>query len=152
MTNNQNNDTSYIADLLDKIPDGLIGGKGDKKQEMQNIQENANNSQLENVSVSPRDPEEVTQYGQNLYVVGNITTLGDWSTSSGVKMDANKYTSSNPQWETTVGFQPGVAFEYKYYRTNTDGSVTWETGGNRVYKVGNQCPGGSASTSDTWQN
>ncbi|KAI0171659.1 heterokaryon incompatibility protein Het-C-domain-containing protein [Pestalotiopsis sp. NC0098] len=67
LTNNQNNDTSYIADLLDKIPDGLIGGKGDKKQEMQNIQENANNAQMENVSVSPRDPEEFTQYVQNIF-------------------------------------------------------------------------------------
>ncbi|KAF3023481.1 hypothetical protein G7054_g3502 [Neopestalotiopsis clavispora] len=67
LTQNSKNDTSYIADLLDKIPDGLIGGSGDKKQQMQEIQENANNSQMENVSVSPRDPEEFTQYVQNIF-------------------------------------------------------------------------------------
>lgn len=54
-----------IEDLLNKIPDGILGG--DKKGEMQNIQDNANNSQMQNTQVSPRDPEEFTQYVQNIF-------------------------------------------------------------------------------------
>ncbi|KAK9775469.1 putative Heterokaryon incompatibility protein Het-C-domain-containing protein [Seiridium cardinale] len=67
LQNNSKNDTSYIEDLLDKIPDGLIGGGGDKKQELHEIQDNANSSQLENMSVSPREPEEYTRYIQDIF-------------------------------------------------------------------------------------
>lgn len=54
-----------IEDLLNKIPDGILGG--DKKSEMQNIQDNANNSQMQNAQVSPRDPEEFTRYVQDIF-------------------------------------------------------------------------------------
>ncbi|KAI0126354.1 NIMA-interacting protein tinc [Xylariales sp. AK1849] len=69
LQNNSRNDTSIIANLLDKIPDGLFsGGSGDdKKQQMQEIQDNANNSQMQNVRVSPREPEEYTQYVQGIF-------------------------------------------------------------------------------------
>ncbi|RYP10788.1 hypothetical protein DL765_007999 [Monosporascus sp. GIB2] len=59
-------DTSIIEGLLDKIPDGLLGG-GDKKQQMHEIQDNAHNAQMENASISPRDPEEFTLYIQNVF-------------------------------------------------------------------------------------
>ncbi|KAK7984177.1 hypothetical protein PG989_011579 [Apiospora arundinis] len=65
LTNNKNSNTSMIEDLLSKIPDGILGG--DKKGEMQNIQDNAANSQMQNTQVSPRDPEEFTQYVQNVF-------------------------------------------------------------------------------------
>ncbi|KAK3498249.1 heterokaryon incompatibility protein Het-C-domain-containing protein [Neurospora crassa] len=61
----RNGDTSLLRDLLDMIPDGLIGG--DKKNKIDEIQENAANSQLENMSVSPREPEEFTVYVQQVY-------------------------------------------------------------------------------------
>ncbi|KAI3340773.1 NIMA-interacting protein tinc [Ustulina deusta] len=59
-------DTSILADLLDKIPDGVFGGD-DKKQKMNNIQSNAQAAQMENASISPRDPEEFTQYAQQVF-------------------------------------------------------------------------------------
>lgn len=67
LQNNSKNDTSYIEDLLDKIPDGLIGGGGEKKQQMHEIQDNANASQVQNMSVSPREPEEYTRYVQDIF-------------------------------------------------------------------------------------
>lgn len=60
LKDNRNNDTSLLRDLLDKIPDGVLGS--DKKSKVDEIQQNAQASQLENVSVSPREPEEYTQY------------------------------------------------------------------------------------------
>ncbi|KAK8122012.1 Het-C-domain-containing protein [Apiospora sp. TS-2023a] len=65
LTQNKNSNTSMIEDLLNKIPDGILGG--DKKGEMQNIQDNANNSQMQNTQVSPRDPEEFTRYVQDVF-------------------------------------------------------------------------------------
>lgn len=66
LQNNAKNDTSIIEGLLDKIPDGLFGGD-DKKGKMHEIQDNANNSQMENTSISPREPEEFTRYIQDVY-------------------------------------------------------------------------------------
>ncbi|RFN47347.1 het-c protein [Fusarium flagelliforme] len=59
-------DTSMLRDLLDKIPDGIFGDKhqSDRVDELQN---NAAAAQMENTSVSPRDPEEFTQYIQNVF-------------------------------------------------------------------------------------
>lgn len=62
----QNTDTSLLRNLLDKIPDGLFGGD-DKKSKMDNIQQNASSAQVEQMSVSPRDPEEYTLYVQNIF-------------------------------------------------------------------------------------
>ncbi|TRX89704.1 hypothetical protein FHL15_009454 [Xylaria flabelliformis] len=59
-------DTSILADLLDKIPDGVFGGD-DKKQKMNEIQDNAHAAQMENTSISPREPEEFTRYAQQVF-------------------------------------------------------------------------------------
>ncbi|KAI0966431.1 NIMA-interacting protein tinc [Xylaria arbuscula] len=59
-------DTSILSDLLDKIPDGVFGG-GDKKEQMNDIQSNAQAAQMENTSISPREPEEFTRYAQQVF-------------------------------------------------------------------------------------
>ncbi|KAI1209245.1 Het-C-domain-containing protein [Annulohypoxylon truncatum] len=64
--NSRKNDTSIIEGLLDKIPDGILGGD-DKKQKMESIQSNATNAQMANTSISPREPEEFTQYIQQVF-------------------------------------------------------------------------------------
>ncbi|KHN98916.1 NIMA-interacting protein TinC [Metarhizium album ARSEF 1941] len=66
LQDSKNSDTSLLRDLLDKIPDGLLGGK-DQKSRMDQIQDNASSSQIENLSVSPRNPEEFTRYVQQVY-------------------------------------------------------------------------------------
>jgi hypothetical protein len=63
---NSRNDNSVLEDLLDKIPDGIFGGN-DKKGKMSEIQQNANNTQLQNTSISPREPEEFTRYIQDIF-------------------------------------------------------------------------------------
>ncbi|KAI6081889.1 Het-C-domain-containing protein [Hypoxylon rubiginosum] len=65
--NSRKNDTSILEGLLDKIPDGIFGGGGDKKQKLEDIQSNAANAQMANTSISPRDPEEFTQYIQEVF-------------------------------------------------------------------------------------
>lgn len=62
----QNSDTSILRNLLDMIPDGLFGGD-DKKQKLDNIQQNANAAQMDQMQVSPRDPEEYTLYVKNIF-------------------------------------------------------------------------------------
>ncbi|KAF6833388.1 nima-interacting protein [Colletotrichum plurivorum] len=62
----QNNDTSVLRNLLDMIPDGIFGGKHQSNR-VDELQSNATESQLQNMQVSPRDPEEFTQYIQQVF-------------------------------------------------------------------------------------
>ncbi|KND91164.1 hypothetical protein TOPH_03923 [Tolypocladium ophioglossoides CBS 100239] len=62
----QTADTSMLRDLLDKIPDGLFGDKNQGAR-VDEIQSNASAAQMQNTSVSPRDPEEFTLYVRNMY-------------------------------------------------------------------------------------
>lgn len=95
------------------------------------------------------DLTETTTYGEAIYITGNISSLGDWSTNSGIALSASEYTSSDHLWYVTIDFAPGTAFQYKYYKTETDGSVTWEGGNNRQYVV----DGCAATTeNDMWQS
>lgn len=66
LANNQKNDTSYIKDLLDKIPDGIFGGD-DKKQKIDQIQSNATAAQMQQTQISPRNPEEQTLYVKGIF-------------------------------------------------------------------------------------
>ncbi|KAG5930241.1 hypothetical protein E4U53_002282 [Claviceps sorghi] len=66
LQDSKNSDTSVLRELLDKIPDSLFGGKNQKNR-IDEIQGNAASSQVENMSVSPRNPEEFTVYVDQVY-------------------------------------------------------------------------------------
>lgn len=69
-----------------------------------------------------------TQLGQQMYVTGNVAALGNWNTDLGIPVDPASY----PVWRNTVNLPAAQAIQYKYYRKNADGSVTWENrSGNR---------------------
>jgi glucoamylase len=75
-----------------------------------------------------------TQPGQYMYVTGSTAALGNWSTDLGLPVDPANY----PVWSNTVNLPSGSSVQYKYYRKNADGSVTWENlpgGGNRTLNV-----------------
>lgn len=56
----QRADTSLLKELLDKLPPGLLGDT-DQKGKVETLQANAAASQMENMQISPKDPEEFTQ-------------------------------------------------------------------------------------------
>jgi alpha-amylase len=53
-----------------------------------------------------------------------------------------------PTWSATVALPTGTAFQYKYIKKNTDGSITWESDPNRSYTTGT---GATATINDTWR-
>lgn len=93
---------------------------------------------------------DTTVYGENVFMTGNITQLGDWSTSAGVALSAAHYTSSDNVWFLTLDLPAGAAFQYKYYNVD-GGTVTWETGSNRVYVVPETCGVTTAVENDTFR-
>lgn len=95
-----------------------------------------------NCTIAPRSAEStvsigvnaLTQPGQYMYVTGDADALGNWNTDLGLPVDPASY----PVWRNTVNLPSGQSVQYKYYRKNADGSVTWENlsgGGNRTLAV-----------------
>ncbi|RMZ80217.1 hypothetical protein DV737_g3097, partial [Chaetothyriales sp. CBS 132003] len=54
-------DGSILQDLLNSVPKGIFGGK-DEAGKLGELQQNAQNHQMENTRISPREPEEWTKY------------------------------------------------------------------------------------------
>jgi glucoamylase len=78
-----------------------------------------------------------TQSGQSMYVTGDAAALGAWNTSLGLPLDSADY----PVWKNAIHLAAGGAVQYKYYRKNPDGSVTWE-----CYPGGGNCNGNRSLT------
>ncbi|WUH94991.1 alpha-amylase family glycosyl hydrolase [Streptomyces sp. NBC_00433] len=86
-----------------------------------------------------------TVFGQNIYVVGDNSTLGNWNTGSALPLSSASY----PVWKLDVAMAAGTSFQYKYIRKDGSGNVTWESGANRTATVP---AGGKAVLNDTWRN
>ena len=67
-----------------------------------------------------------TEWGQNVYVVGNIPELGSWNTANAVKLDATSY----PTWTGSVSNLPAsTTVEWKCIKQDV-GAVVWQSGVN----------------------
>ncbi|HEY1012076.1 MAG TPA: carbohydrate-binding module family 20 domain-containing protein [Herpetosiphonaceae bacterium] len=85
-----------------------------------------------------------TVMGQNVYVVGNVTALGNWDTSRAVLLSSASY----PVWKGTVTIPASTAVQYKYIKKDGAGNVIWEGGSNRAFTTP---ASGTATRNDTWQ-
>lgn len=56
----QNADTSLLKELLDKLPPGILGDS-DHKGKADQLQANAQAAHMDNLTISPKEPEEVTR-------------------------------------------------------------------------------------------
>lgn len=62
---NSQANNSMLQDLLDQLPDGLIGG-GNQKEKMNKLQENSQAAHMENMEITPKQPEEWTKQLQEM--------------------------------------------------------------------------------------
>jgi alpha-amylase len=86
-----------------------------------------------------------TSWGENIYVTGDNTRLGDWNPDNALKLDPAAY----PVWKLDVSLPAGTSFEYKYLRKDANGKVTWESGANRTATVSSS---GTVVLGDTWRD
>lgn len=89
----------------------------------------------------------VTEYGEDIYVVGNTPELGYWDTDNA---RALSWVDSDT-WSGTVDFTDftkGDDIEFKFI-VKEGSSVTWEGGANHEYTVPSS---GTGSTTKDWQS
>ncbi|KAJ5937057.1 hypothetical protein N7466_003507 [Penicillium verhagenii] len=95
---------------------------------------------------------KTTTWGENIYISGSISELGDWDTSDAVALSATDYTSSNPLWYVVVTIPVGTVFQYKFIEeTSGSSTITWESDPNRSYTVPTGCSGTTATVTATWR-
>jgi alpha-amylase len=74
-----------------------------------------------NFNVSNANPGS----GYSVYLVGNVTELGNWNPANGILMS-----QSGTTWNGQVGLPAGSTIQYKYVLWNGS-NIIWESGNNR---------------------
>lgn len=87
-----------------------------------------------------------TSWGQNLYVTGNLPDLGNWDPAKAVPLTTGATTY--PIWSGAHQLPPNTTVQYKYFKKNPDGTITWENGDNRTVVTP---PTGTLTLNDTWR-
>lgn len=73
-----------------------------------------------------------TNWGQNVYISGNCTELGNWD----IKAAAGPAVCPNyPTWNLTAYLMPGTTIEFKAIKKDEAGNVVWQEGNNHTYTV-----------------
>jgi glucoamylase len=76
-----------------------------------------------------------SQNGEQLYLGGDSAALGNWNPDLALPLALHR----DAQWGNTVNLPADQPLNYKYFRKNRDGSVTWESrNGNRQVRTPTQ--------------
>ncbi|SDL05004.1 alpha-amylase [Glycomyces sambucus] len=84
-----------------------------------------------------------TNMGDEVYIVGSIPQLGNWTAIAPAHLSGATY----PTWKGTVSVPAGTTFQYKYVIVRANGSYTWESIGNRTATVPSS---GCLQLNQTW--
>ncbi|KAF2196784.1 glucoamylase precursor [Delitschia confertaspora ATCC 74209] len=90
-----------------------------------------------------------TYYGENIYLTGNVTELGNWRTSDSIPGDAGGYTSERPLWKFEVELPENEVVGYGYLRLEDDGEWLKETA-NRTVSVPKCGASETVTVQDAW--
>lgn len=91
-----------------------------------------------------------TTFGDNIFVTGQLTQLGNWNPADAKPLSASRYTSSDPLWSATIELPAATLFEYKYIRKTASGQVVWESDPNRRFTTSSGC-GSSITVNDLFR-
>jgi len=75
-----------------------------------------------------------TYYGENIYLTGNTTDLGEWRPQNSLPGSAIGYTSERPLWTFEVELPANESVKYNYLRKEDGGEWLNETI-SRTYRV-----------------
>ena len=90
-----------------------------------------------------------TNYGENIYIVGNIPELGNWDPDNCTEALLNP---NYPEWFLPVSVPAGTQIEFKFIKKDSTGAITWESGENRVITSSPDSAGSVDTELYYWQN
>ncbi|WGL17823.1 carbohydrate-binding module family 20 domain-containing protein [Microbulbifer bruguierae] len=76
-----------------------------------------------------------TYWGQSVYVVGNISELGNWNPASAQKLNPDNY----PSWNGSINLPTDQAVEWKCLKReeqNPSAGIEWQNGSNNSFTSG----------------
>lgn len=88
-----------------------------------------------------------TAMGENIYIVGNIPELGSWDPDNCTEAMLNP---NYPEWFLPVSVPAGTQIEFKFIKKDANGTVTWESGENRVITSSSSSAGSIDTEVYTW--
>jgi glycosidase len=84
-----------------------------------------------------------TNVGDNIYLTGSVSELGNWSTSASVAIGP-MLAPNYPTWFVTASVPACATVQFKFIKIASGGAVTWENGSNHSYTA--PCSGTGATT------
>lgn len=90
-----------------------------------------------------------TNYGENIYIVGNIPELGNWDPDNCTEALLNP---NYPEWFLPVSVPAGTQIEFKFIKKDSTGAITWESGENRVITSSPDSAGSVDTELYYWRN
>lgn len=70
-----------------------------------------------------------TNFGENIYIVGNIPELGNWDPDHCTEALLNP---NYPEWFLPVSVPADTTIEFKFIKKDAQGNVIWESGSNHT--------------------
>lgn len=90
-----------------------------------------------------------TLMGENIYIVGNIPELGNWNPDKCTEAMLNP---NYPEWFLPVSVPVGTTIEFKFIKKDANGTITWESGENRVITSSPESAGSIDTEVYTWRS
>jgi glucoamylase len=88
-----------------------------------------------------------TFFGENMYMIGNTSELGNFNSNDALAGSATNYTAERPLWNFVVELPAGVGIGYRYLRLEPNGTYIAE---NRTqYLAVQACKGGAGVVEQT---
>ncbi|MBO2945673.1 IPT/TIG domain-containing protein [Paenibacillus sp. F411] len=88
-----------------------------------------------------------TTLGQNVYLAGSVSELGNWDPAKAIGPLYNKVITQYPTWYYDVSVPAGATISYKFLKKNGS-TATWEGGSNRTFTAP---ASGTATVNVNWQ-
>ncbi|WP_240452180.1 alpha-amylase family glycosyl hydrolase [Virgibacillus sp. YIM 98842] len=73
-----------------------------------------------------------TEQGSNVYIVGNVSELGNWNPDEALGPFFNQVVYRYPAWYYDISVPADETIEYKFIKKDENGNVEWETGNNHT--------------------
>lgn len=90
--------------------------------------------------------EASTNWGENIYIAGNVAELGSWDADMAA---GPALCPDYPTWEVYIDVPVGKKIEWKALKKGTDSTITWQSGSNNLYTVPDD--GGCGETASSWR-